>query len=659
MTKLDTERIGLTAMPDAATAPAVGPHTPPATVEIPAVPDTDNKSVSKETFIAVLAAAGIAAHLVLRYALYMPGQANWALWAVLFFGGLPLVLDLARNVVKGEFGSDFLAGMSIVVSVLLGQYLAGSIVVLMLSGGTALEQYAMRRASAVLGALAKRMPSVVHRKHGDGSTEEIRLDDVQVDYRLVVFPHEICPADGIVIEGHGSMDESYLTGEPYQMSKTVGAEVLSGAVNGDAVLAISVTKLPVDSRYAKIIRVMQDAETNRPHMRRLADRLGAWYTVIAVSIALAGWLVGNDPTRFLAVLAIATPCPLLLAIPVAIIGAISVAASRAIIIKNPAILEQIPLCRTMIFDKTGTLTYGKPALSEVLCAEGVDRNHAIALAASLEQYSKHPLAATILDAAAKEGVGLEVVTSVTERPGHGLSGTVSEMLVEITGRKQVLHRSARMAERLPPYAAGMECILLINGEYAATFCFLDQPRRESRSFVRHLGPKHQVARVILLSGDREAEVRHLAGEVGIDEVLFGKSPEEKLAIVREEAARTPTLFLADGINDAPSMQAARRVGRCVRSRLADVTTEAADAVVMETSLGKVDELMHIGRRMRRIAMQSAVGGMTLSSIGMLLAAAGYLPPVAGAIAQEVIDVVAVLNALRVALPTNDLRDDGV
>jgi heavy metal translocating P-type ATPase len=645
-------------MPDAATAPAIQPHTPPAAIELPSPPETDRKSLSKETFIALLAATGIAVYLFLRYALQVPvQQAQWALWVVLFFGGLPLVLDLARNVVKGEFGSDFLAGMSIVVSALLGQHLAGSIVVLMLSGGTALEQYAMRRASAVLGALAKRMPSVVHRKHPDGSTEEIRLDDVQIDYRLVVFPHEICPADGVVIEGQGSMDESYLTGEPYQMSKTVGAEVLSGAVNGEAVLAISVTKLPLDSRYAKIMRVMQEAETNRPHMRRLADRLGAWYTVIAVSIALAGWVVGNDPTRFLAVLVIATPCPLLLAIPVAIIGAISVAASRAIIIKNPAVLEQIPLCRTMIFDKTGTLTYGKPAMSEVLCAEGVDRSRAIALAASLEQYSKHPLAATILDAATKEGLAFELVSSVTERPGHGLSGTVGDLLVEITGRKQVSHRSARIAEQLPPHAAGMECILLINGEYAATLRFLDQPRRESRSFVRHLAPKHQVTRVILLSGDREAEVRYLAGEVGIDEALFGKSPEEKLAIVREEAARTPTLFLGDGINDAPSMQAAT-VGVAFGQN-SDVTTEAADAVVMETSLAKVDELMHIGRRMRRIAMQSAVGGMALSSIGMLLAAAGYLPPVAGAIAQEVIDVAAVLNALRVALPTNDLRDEGV
>jgi heavy metal translocating P-type ATPase len=644
-------------MPDASAIPAIHLVTPPNT-EVPPNTPPERKHFSKETVIAVLAAAGIAIYLIVRYAARLPvQQADWALWAVLALGGLPLVLDLARNVVKGNFGSDFLAGMSIVVSALLGEYLAGCIVVLMLSGGTALEQYAMRRASAVLGALAKRMPSVAHRRHADGSIEEVRLDDVQIDYQLVVLPHEICPADGIVTEGRGSMDESYLTGEPYQMSKTVGAEVLSGAVNGEAVLAIRVTQLPVDSRYSKIMRVMQEAETNRPQMRRIADRLGAWYTVIAVSIAVAGWVIGNDATRFLAVLVIATPCPLLLAIPVAIIGAISVAASRAIIIKNPAMLELIPTCRTMIFDKTGTLTYGRPALAEVLCAEGVDRNRAIALAASLEQYSKHPLAATILDAARKEAVEFEEVSAVTERPGHGLSGTVGDKLVEITGRKHVLHRSARLAALLPPPVAGMECILLLNGEYAATLRFLDQPRRESRSFVRHLGPKHQVSRVMLLSGDREAEVRFLAGEVGIDEVLFGKSPEEKLAIVREEASRAPTLFLGDGINDAPAMQAAT-VGVAFGQN-SDVTAEAADAVVMEASLGKVDELMHIGRRMRRIALQSAIGGMALSAVGMLLAAAGYLPPVAGAIAQEVIDVAAVLNALRVALPTSNLRDDGV
>jgi heavy metal translocating P-type ATPase len=594
------------------------------------------RSWSKETYIALLAGLGVTWYLIGRFLLHAPVTAcRWPLLVVLVIGGSPLVLDLLRKLAVAEFGSDLLAGISILTSAILGEYLAGSIVVLMLSGGAALEQYATRRASAVLGALAKRMPSFAHRRSGS-QIEEIGLDEVQVDDLLVVLPHEICPVDGTVSEGHGSMDESYLTGEPYQISKVVGAEVLSGAVNGETALTIKVDRLPVDSRYAKITRVMQEAETNRPQFRRIADRLGAWYTLLALAIAVIGWIAGNDPTRFLAVLVIATPCPLLLAIPVAIIGAISVAASRAIIIKNPAMLERIDSCRTVIFDKTGTLTY----------------EQAIRMGASLERYSKHPLAASILEAARQSKVELAAVTEISEKPGTGLTGTIGSAIVQITGRTKVPAATAAM---LPPVAPGMECILMLDGEYAATFRFRDAPRQESRSFIGHLAPKHKVNRVILLSGDREAEVRYLAGQVGITEALFGKSPEEKVVIVREEAKRAPTLFVGDGINDAPAMQAAT-VGIALGQN-SDVTAEAADAVVLEASLRKVDELIHIGRRMRKIALQSAVGGMGLSMLGMLLAAWGYLPPVAGAVAQELIDVAAVLNAVRVALPSHDLIED--
>ena len=609
-------------------------------------------TVSKESWIAIAAAVAIAGYFVVLYLFQVPVErAHWVLLAVLLFGGGPLLFDLLRKILHAEFGSDLLAGASIITSVVLGEYLAGSIVVLMLSGGTALEQYATRRASAVLSALAKRMPNMAHRKAG-GDISDITLADVKLEDLLVVFPHETCPVDGAVVEGRGSMDEAYLTGEPYQIAKVPGAEVLSGAINGEDALTIRVRSLPVDSRYAKITRVMREAEANRPRMRRIADRLGAWYTLFALIVAGVGWFIGNDPKRFLAVLVIATPCPLLLAIPIAIIGAISVAASRAIIIKNPAMLEQIAKCTTVIFDKTGTLTYGKPELTETICAEGVDSKKALQMAASLEQYSKHPLAATIREAAKKDKLELLAVEAIGEKPGEGLSGTIETVRAEITGRGKL---SPEMAAQLPPAAAGMECVLLLNGGYAATFRFRDSPRKESKSFIRHLGPKHRVTRVILLSGDRETEVRYLAREVGITEPMFGKSPEEKVAIVRAEAAMAPTLFVGDGINDAPAMQAAT-VGIAFGQN-SDVTAEAADAVVLDASLGKVDELIHIGRRMRRIALQCAIGGMGLSVIGMGFAVAGLLPPVPGAIAQEVIDVFAVLNAVRVAMPSSEIHED--
>jgi heavy metal translocating P-type ATPase len=611
-------------------------------------------SYPKETWIASAAILGIGAYLVCRHVFSYGIHSRWILIAVLLIGGIPILVDLTKKALAGEFGADFLAGLSIITSAVIGEYLAGSIVVLMLSGGNALEQYVTRRASNVLGALAKRLPSVAHRR-ADSQITDIGLDEVRVGDVLVLFPHEICPVDGVVIGGRGNMDESYLTGEPYLISKTVGAGVLSGAVNGDSALSITATKLPKDSRYTRIVQVMREAETNRPRFRRIADRLGAWYTLLAIAVAVAGWIAGRDATRFLSVLVIATPCPLLLAIPVAIIGAISIAATRGILIKDPAMLERVSRCRTMIFDKTGTLTYGKPALTHIVCAPGITASEAIRIAASVEQYSRHPLAQPILERAQREKIDLAPVVEVSEKPGQGLTATVEGMHVHITGRKQLQQKNPVLASELPPAALGMECILLIDGRYAAAFRFRDTPRAESRSFIRHLVPKHEVTRVMLLSGDREAEVRSLASEVGISEVLSGKSPEEKVSIVKQEASRAPTLFVGDGINDAPAMQAAT-VGIAFGQN-SDITAEAADAVVMESSLQKVDELIHIGRRMRRIALQSAVGGMALSTIGMLVAAAGHLPPVAGAVAQEIIDVAAVLNALRVALPSREVRPD--
>ncbi|HKV47038.1 MAG TPA: heavy metal translocating P-type ATPase [Candidatus Acidoferrales bacterium] len=600
--------------------------------------------------IASLATLSIALHVVLRYLM----NAQPTLWqapliAALIVGGVPLVGRLGRQLLRGEFGSDQLAGISIVTSVFLGEYLVGVIVILMLSGGTALEQFASRRASSVLDALAKRVPQTAHRSD-DGKITDIATGDVAVGDALLVFPHEICPVDGVVIEGRGKMNESYLTGEPFEIEKVPGSEVLSGAVNSDVALRIRASKLAVDSRYARIMQVMQDAEDRRPRIRRLADRLGAWYTPIALVLAVLAWWITGESQRFLAVVIVATPCPLLIAIPVAIIGAISLAARRGIIIKNPAVLEQIDRCHTLIFDKTGTLTYGKPSLSEILCAPRFTRVEVLQNIASLERYSKHPLAAAIRDAAESAKLPLKPVSQVSEPPGQGLLGTVDGKSVRITGRKRI----EQLGLSLPPVVSGLECIVFIDGVYAAACRFHDAPRSDTRPFIGHLGPSHSVSRVMLVSGDRDEEVRYLAGQVGINEIHSAKSPEEKVAIIRDETSRAATLFLGDGINDAPAMQAAT-VGVAFGMQ-SDITAESADAVILETSLSRVDELMHIARRMRRIALESAIGGMALSIVGMVVAAFGYLPPVGGAVAQEIIDLVAVLNAVRVALPPRSLSD---
>ncbi len=601
-----------------------------------------------------MAVAAIALHLLLRFALDVPPLAyNAPLFVALALGGGPLVYDLLGKLWAREFGADLLAGLSIVTSLFLEEYLAGTFVVLMLSGGGALESFAVRSASSVLEALAKRMPQVAHRKRA-GDLVDVALEDVAVGDVLIVLPHEVCPVDGVVLEGHGVMDEAYLTGEPFMMSKTPGSTVLSGAINGASALTIQASRMAVDSRYAKIMQVMQASEQRRPRIRRLGDKLGAFYTPLAVGIALVAWAASGQADRFLAVLVVATPCPLLIAIPVAIIGSISLAARRGIIIKDPAVLEQVENCRVVILDKTGTLTFGEPHLVEQHVAGGFDRRRVLRLAASVERYSKHPLAEAIVHAARGEGLELFNAASVREPPGEGLRGTVAGQDVWIANRALIAAADPAAAGQFPPVAGGLECNVAIDGRYAATYRFRDEPRPEGYSFVGHLRPRHHIERVMLVSGDRESEVRYLADKVGIREVFADQSPEDKLRIVRDETARAGTLFLGDGINDAPALTAAT-VGIAFGQH-SDITAEAAGAVIMDTSLARVDEFLHISRRMRSIALQSALGGMALSIAGMGVASVGLLPPVAGAITQEVIDLLAVLNALRVAVPPRELSD---
>ncbi|WP_165223687.1 heavy metal translocating P-type ATPase [Aquisphaera insulae] len=612
----------------------------------------------RDLAIAAIAATAIAIHLILRFVVPLPGTIHGVPAAeipllVALASGIPLIVDLAAGLVRLRFSSDLLAGISILTSVILGEYLAGTIVVLMLSGGQALEAFAVRRASFALDALAGRMPAMAHRRR-DGHVEDIPLAEVAVGDALVVFPHETCPVDGVVVEGRSTMDESYLTGEPYLLPKAVGSPALSGAVNGEGALTIRAEKSAVDSRYARIMQVMRESEQHRPRLRRLGDRLGAVYTPLAIAIAILAWRLSGDPSRFLGVLVIATPCPLLIAIPVAIIGSISLAARRGIVIKDPAALEQIDTCRVAIFDKTGTLTYGRPRLAEILPAPGFAADEVLAAVAGLERYSRHPLASAVVREADARGLPLEEADEVGERPGEGLRGRVGGRVILVTSRAKMAALSPEAVDALPPPAGGLECVALVDGRYASTFRFRDEPRADGRSFVGHLGPRHGFERVLLVSGDRESEVRYLAEKVGIREVHAGQSPEQKLALVRAETLRARTVFLGDGINDAPALTAAT-VGIAF-GQATDVTAEAADAVIMESSLESVDELLHIGRRMRSVALLSAAGGMALSVVGMLAAAAGLLTPVAGAIAQELIDVLAVLNALRAAVPPRRLSD---
>lgn len=572
-----------------------------------------------------------------------PSYSHFPLLIIIFVGGIPLFFQILFNLFKGDLGADVLAAIALFTAVLLGENLAAVLLILMLSGGQALETYAMKKASSVLLALVKRMPSIAHRKSFN-MLEDISLSDIQIGDQIVVYPHETCPVDGLVIEGQGSMDESYLTGEPYEISKAPGTYVLSGAINGGTLLTIQAEKLSKDSRYAAIVKVLQEAEQKKPTIRRLGDQIGAVFAPIALIFAFATWYLTGDAIRFLSVLVIATPCPLLIAIPITIISAISIAARHAIIIKDPTVLEQLPQCRTAIFDKTGTLTYGKPTLTQVLPAKNLEANFILQQVASLERYSKHPLASAILKLAEEKKISLLNASNLLERPGQGLRGKINSHEIFITHRKFVSEHYPEMVAQLPVTSAGLECIILLNESYAGTLLFQDLPRRESQSFIQHLSPAHQFKKIMLVSGDRESEVHYLGKLLNLNELKASQTPEQKLAIVQEERQLAPTLFMGDGINDAPALSAAT-VGIAF-GQYSSVTSEAASAVIMENNLIKVDELIHLSSLTRKIALQSAVGGMLLSIIGMAFAMAGFITPVAGALLQEVIDILAIINALR-------------
>lgn len=572
---------------------------------------------------------------------------NIPLLSVIIIGGIPILLEIILRLFRGDLGSDLLAAIALITAIYLEQFLAADLIILMLASGQSLESYASKKASFALEALAKRMPAIAHKKSSD-QILDIKINEIEIGDLIAIYPFETSPVDGVVVDGRGTMDESYLTGEPYQLCKAPGSKVLSGSINGENLLVIKAEKLAADSRYSKIMQVMQDAETKRPKLRRLGDQIGAVFAPMALSFALLTWYLTADVMRFLAVLVVATPCPLLIAIPIVIISAISVAAKNGIIIKDPTVLEQLPICTTAIFDKTGTLTAGEPELNEIMTLENFTSDQILQLVASLEQYSRHPLAIAITKSAKKKNIQLLEVSDISEKPGQGLKGHILNQEIFITSRNKISKSEdidlKNGLELLPKTASGLECVVVVNKKIAALLIFHDRPILTGKQFINHLAPTHHFKKIMLVSGDRESEVKYLANLFGITNTYASQSPEQKLEIVRTETKKAPTLFMGDGINDAPALAAAT-VGLAFGQHNI-VTSEAAKAVIMENSLARVDDLIHISEDMRKIAFQSAVGGMIFSFIGMAFAAGGLITPVGGAILQEIIDVVAILNALR-------------
>ena len=561
--------------------------------------------------------------------------------------GAPVLVRTGRSVLRGHFATDVVAALAIATAIALRQPLAGLVVVLMQTGGEALERYAEGRASAAVRALEDAAPRTAHRLHEHGETE-IAVDAIVVGDRLLVRPGDVVPCDGEVEEGESELDTARLTGEPVPRSVAPGSPLMSGMLNGSGALVMRASAVAGESQYARIVELVRSAEASKSPLQRLADRYAGWFTPITLATCAVVWFATGDAVRVLAVLVVATPCPLILATPIAIIGGINRAAARLIVVRNGAALERLSDAEVAVFDKTGTITEGRPRVSRVLVHDGMSSAMVLRLAAAVEQRAGHLLARSLV-AAAREAEGhLPQPSQVQESPGRGVEGEVEGHTVIVGSRAHVLERLALPADAVTPFddvTSTLRAFVAIDGELHGAIDFHDTIRPSAAPLVAML-PSLGVRRVLLLSGDNARSARLIADAVGIAESEGDLLPEDKVRRVAElsqEVGRV--LMVGDGTNDAPALSRAD-VGIAMAGHGGGITAEAADVVILIDDLSRVGEAMHIAKETMAIARQSIAVGLGLSLVGMVAAAFGYLPPVAGALVQEGIDVAVILNALR-------------
>jgi heavy metal translocating P-type ATPase len=589
--------------------------------------------------------------LVAGAAFRLAGAGQVAGW--IWLGGAAIVLvavlaDTAVALWHKKFGLDLIALVSIAGAISLEEYFTGAIIALMFASGRALEGYAEKRAHDEMSALLGKAPRIANR-YENGQLVQVPLAAIRPGDRLAVRPGETVPVDGTLISG-ATVDESSLTGESLPVSYGPGKSLGSGVVNAGDAFDLLATSTAENSTFSNIIRLVQAAQASKAPAARLADRYALVFVPLALGIAGVSWVLSGDPNRALAVVVVATPCPLILAVPVAIVSAMSRCAQRGVLIKHGGALEKMAEVKTMFFDKTGTLTGGKARLVAISAAPAVVQEELLRLAASLEQMSGHAIAQAVVGAAIERGLRLSVPERVSEQPGAGLSGWVDGQEVRIGGHEYILG-----AAKWPPWAAsvveriGYEgaagVYVAVDGEFCGVLQMADEIRLESPRALRMLRALG-VARIVMLTGDR-ADVAHTIGRsLAVDAVLSGQTPASKLSAISEAKRDGVTLMVGDGINDAPALAAAD-IGVAMGARGAAAAAESAQVVLLVDRLDRLAFAVRIAQRTRVIALQSVVGGMGLSIVAMLVAAFGYLPPVAGALLQEVIDVAAILNALRV------------
>jgi len=581
----------------------------------------------------------------------------WTLGVILL--GAPIVFQTIRNALKGRFATDVVATLSIVGSVALDQPLAGLVIVLMQSGGEALERYAEGRASAAVRALEEAAPRIGHRVNGD-RVVDIPVKDIAVGDELLVRPGELVPCDAVILRGESELDTSSLTGEAVPVLAHAGVAVMSGTSNGFGPLHIRATALAAESQYARIVELVRTAQASKAPLQRLADRYAIWFTPITLVICAIAVAVTHDWLRALSILVVATPCPLILATPVAIVGGINRAARRRIIIRHGGALEQLSRVRVAVFDKTGTITIGKPRVSAVNVAGGFSRDDVMRWAASVEQGSSHLLARVLVEAAEAQGISPVATARHAEAPGQGVTGVVEGHEVRVGARAYVLPYcggGVTDAPALERTGATLRAYVAVDGRLAAVIEYADEIRSDLPRVLAALRT-HGINRTVLLSGDHAPIARAVAQRAGIPETYGDLLPAEKAAFIeRLRAENGAVMMVGDGVNDAPALSAAD-AGVALAGHGGGVTTEAADVIILIDSLDRVADAVAISARTMTIARQSIRVGLGLSGIAMLVAAFGGLAPVVGAALQEAIDVAVILNALRSAREPRGPRGTG-